>query len=95
MSAAKKVLNMFGDEASGDRALILRELRREISEGKGIARIQAAKLLWEMMGRPTEKPDTGDAAEEAITFLIAGPLNDDEIPTDSTATPDHKPSGAD
>jgi len=76
---ASKILKMNPEDMEQDRELILRRLRQVISEGQGIAAVQASKLLWEMMGKPTRKPaQQGD--EEAITFLIAGPLNDDEIP---------------
>jgi hypothetical protein len=67
-------------ESEEDRVLMIRELRNEINNGKGIARIQAIKLMWEMMGKPTAKPEEVED-EKPITFLIAGPLNDDEIPS--------------
>lgn len=76
------------DGAEDDRVLMLKELREEINHGKGIARIQAIKLLWEMMGKPTSKHVDDEENEKPITFLIAGPLNDDEIPSNATTVAD-------
>ena len=75
-----------GDES--DNGMILQALREEIQKGKGIARIQAGKLLWEMHGKPTRKPTGKDEDEAPITFLIAGPLNDDEIPSNAATITD-------
>jgi hypothetical protein len=85
--SAKKIVPMY-DGQEDDRVMLIKLLREEARDGKGIAKIQAAKLLWEMMGKPTQRPDTHDD-DKPITFLIAGPLNDDEISCHEAAVGDN------
>lgn len=72
MSAVKKVVPMFTNEAEQDRQMIIAELRKECVDGKGIAKIQAMKLLLELEGQLT--PDA-PADNTTITFELAGPMD--------------------
>ncbi len=72
MSAVKKVVPMYENEAEQDRKMIISELRKECVEGRGIAKIQAMKLLLELEGQLT--PDA-PIDNTTITFELAGPID--------------------
>jgi len=94
VSAAKKVVHMY-DGQEDDRVLMLTKLRAEIKNGKGIALTTACKLLWEMMGKPKEAPQRDPDDDEPITFLIAGPLDENEISSNERTVGDNPAPGAD
>jgi len=82
---SKKIVQM-AEAHESDREMMLGALRHAIKHEKGISQKTAIKLLWEMLGKPTKKPDTSKEDDEPITFLIAGPLEDDELPSHKAST---------
>lgn len=80
--AAKKIVPLYDDESENDRATILTELRKEVREGRGIAKIQAMKLLLELIGARSSKDEDDD---EPCTFELAGRLRDTLKPDENTS----------
>jgi hypothetical protein len=71
--AAKKIVSIYDEDTNeADKAMILQELRNEIKNGRGIARIQASKMLWDIIEK-SKKPISTD--EEPITFELANPVD--------------------